>query len=90
MPPSEGAAPALTRHGHWIGGIAVPPSAGGYFEDLDPDVDRPFALAARGTAADVDAAVQAAQAAFAAFSRTPVNFREGVLSRAAAILERDI
>jgi acyl-CoA reductase-like NAD-dependent aldehyde dehydrogenase len=90
MPPSEGAARALTRHGHWIGGIEVPPSAGGYFEDLDPDIDRPFALAARGTAADVDAAVQAAQAAFAAFSRAPVNFREGVLSRAAAILERDI
>jgi hypothetical protein len=38
MPPSEGAARALTRHGHWIGGIEVPPSAGGHFEDLDPDI----------------------------------------------------
>jgi hypothetical protein len=24
MPPSEGAAPVLKRHGHWIGGIGVP------------------------------------------------------------------
>ncbi|MFO0336859.1 MAG: aldehyde dehydrogenase family protein [Pseudomonadota bacterium] len=79
----------MERHGHWIGGVLVPPSAGEYFAVLDPESDRPFALAARGTPADVDAAVQAAQAAFPAFSRAPVNVREAVLSRAAALLERD-
>jgi acyl-CoA reductase-like NAD-dependent aldehyde dehydrogenase len=89
MPASEGAAPALMRHGHWIGGVQVPSSSGAHFEDLDPETDRPFALAARGTAEDVAAAVQAAQAAFPAFSLAPVNLRESILSRAAAILERD-
>ncbi len=90
MPPAEDLSVALPRHGHRIGGVTVPSSSAAHFEDLDPETDRPFALVARGTPADVDAAVQAAHAAFANYSRTPVNFREGVLSRAAAILERDI
>ncbi|MBU3672141.1 MAG: aldehyde dehydrogenase family protein [Sinobacteraceae bacterium] len=79
----------MDRHLHWIDGGDRAPLAGQFFEVRDPDNDRPFALAARGSAADVDAAVNAAQVAFAVYSRMPVGVREAILSRAAALLERD-
>lgn len=79
----------MQRHPHWIAGGDRAPSDGRYFEVLDPDTDQAFALAARGSVDDVDAAVEAAQAAFVAYSRLPVGAREAILSRAAALLERD-
>lgn len=79
----------LQRHLHWIDGDERSPLRGEFFEVLDPDSDQPFALAARGSTADVDAAVEAAGAAFPAYSRLSVGEREAILSRAAALLERD-
>ena len=86
MPPDGG---HVQPHEHWIGGASCPPSLGQYFDVVEPDVDRVFARAAHGSVADVDAAVRAAHAAFSGFSTAPVNVRESILSRAAALLERD-
>lgn len=52
------------RLDHFIGGKRVAPKAGKYLESYDPTTGEPWYEAADGDAADVDAAVTAAQAAF--------------------------
>jgi 5-carboxymethyl-2-hydroxymuconic-semialdehyde dehydrogenase len=67
---------------HWIGGqrvSSVPPGAGGTFTDLSPIDEKPLAELARGSAAEVDAAVRAAHDAFAGWSATPAPDRAAVL-----------
>lgn len=81
---------AFPQHAdHWIAGKPARPLQGAYFDVLDPEDDRAFAQAARGSAEDVNVAVDAAHTAFESFSRGPVNAREAILSRAASLLERD-
>ncbi|MGB8013277.1 MAG: aldehyde dehydrogenase family protein [Terriglobales bacterium] len=57
----------LERHGyrfqHFIGGAWQAPAAGEYFDTVDPSNGEKLASVAQGSAADVDAAVKAAQAA---------------------------
>lgn len=49
---------------HYIDGAWQPAAGGATFAVIDPATEAPFAEAARGTAADVDLAVQAARRAF--------------------------
>jgi aldehyde dehydrogenase (NAD+) len=51
------------RFAHFINGTWQKPSAGGYFDTVDPSNGEKLAAAAQGSAADVDAAVKAARAA---------------------------
>src|SRR5258708_36706448 len=51
------------RFGHFISGAWQKPSAGGYFDTLDPSNGEKLASIAQGSADDVDAAVKAARAA---------------------------
>ncbi len=64
--PKEAAA-WLERHGrrfgHFINGTWQQPAGGQYFDTLDPSNGEKLASVAQGSAADVDAAVQAARAA---------------------------
>jgi aminomuconate-semialdehyde/2-hydroxymuconate-6-semialdehyde dehydrogenase len=48
---------------HFIGGAFVPPAGGTYLDDVAPATGKVISRVARGTAADVDLAVAAAQAA---------------------------
>ena len=73
----------------WIGGEHVEPSGGEYFEDINPSDQTVLANVAKGTPADVDKAVGAAREAFDSFSQSLAKEREAILSRAAAIVERD-
>ncbi|RLM53357.1 aldehyde dehydrogenase family protein [Halobellus sp. Atlit-31R] len=52
------------RYPHLVGGSWTEPVAGEYVETVDPATNEPIATVASGTAADVDAAVSAARAAF--------------------------
>jgi aldehyde dehydrogenase (NAD+) len=52
------------RFGHFINGTWLQPSAGEYFDTTDPSAGEKLASVAQGSAADVDAAVRAARAAF--------------------------
>jgi aldehyde dehydrogenase (NAD+) len=52
------------RFGHVINGTWAAPSAGEYFDTTDPSTGEKLASVAQGSAADVDAAVRAARAAF--------------------------
>ena len=72
----------------WIGGKRVAPSSGEYFLDRNPEDDSTCGRFAEGSAADVDRAVQAAQAAFASYGKTLAADREAWLSRAAALMEK--
>ena len=54
----------LPRRSHFINGERVAPADGEYFESISPTTGTAIYEAARGTAADVDRAVGAAQAAF--------------------------
>jgi aminomuconate-semialdehyde/2-hydroxymuconate-6-semialdehyde dehydrogenase len=62
---------------HWIGGRRVPSAA--TFTDLSPIDERPLAELARGGQAEVDAAVRAAQGAFAGWSARPPDARAAIL-----------
>ncbi|HKB10052.1 MAG TPA: aldehyde dehydrogenase family protein, partial [Vicinamibacterales bacterium] len=71
---------------HWINDAAVASSSGETFEKRSPIDDRVVARVARGSAADVARAVDAAAAAADGWSRTPAPKRGEILGRAAALL----
>src|SRR5205085_7863947 len=81
-PARESTAPALDwleRHApalHLvIANRSVPPLSGECFESVNPATGRPLIKIAQAGAADVDAAVAAARAASATWSRTPGHVR---------------
>ncbi len=71
------------RYDHWIGGEYVPPALGKYFENPSPVTGQTFCEVARGTAEDVERALDAAHAAAPAWGRTPAALRADVLNRIA-------
>ena len=73
----------------WIDGQEALPSGGLYFDDINPSDQSIIAKVAKGTTADIDKAVAAAKKAFVSFSQTQAKDREVILSRAAALVERD-
>ncbi|HEX9337123.1 MAG TPA: aldehyde dehydrogenase family protein [Pseudonocardiaceae bacterium] len=74
------AAPVLSRTGHVIAGEIVD-SATTRIEVVNPATEDVIASVPAGTAADVDAAVSAAAAAFPAWSATPVTERAELVRR---------
>jgi aldehyde dehydrogenase (NAD+) len=70
-PAPEDAKEALTwldhhgrRFGHFINGTWIESASGQYFDTADPSTGEKLASVAQGSAADIDAAVKAARAAF--------------------------
>ncbi|MFI7581346.1 aldehyde dehydrogenase family protein [Kocuria sp. M1N1S27] len=78
------------RYEHWIGGEWVPPVQGRYFENVSPVNGKPFTEVARGTAEDIDAALDAAWAAAPVWGKTPVAERALVLHRIADRMEQNL
>ncbi|WP_420861246.1 aldehyde dehydrogenase family protein [Algirhabdus cladophorae] len=72
---------------HFIGGAWVGASGGETFEVLNPLDDSHYVHAAKGTGADVRAAVAAAKAAFTNYKETTPTERERWLLRIAEIME---
>ena len=56
--------PSLSRQDLFIDGKRVAPLSGRYFDTLDPSTEQPVASVAEADAADIDAAVRSARAAF--------------------------
>ena len=77
-----------TQYRHFIGGQWADASGGATFEDRNPYTGEVLATVAAGTREDARQAVEAAQAAFPAWSQTPPAERQRVLLAAADILER--
>lgn len=72
---------------NFIGGEDRPPAGGEYIEVFEPAVGRPLARAPASGAADVDAAVEAAAAAFPAWAALPAAERSASLLRLADLID---
>jgi aldehyde dehydrogenase len=79
-----------SRYEHWIGGEYVKPARGLYFENPSPVTGQTFCEIARGTAEDVEAALDAAHGAADAWGRTPVAERANILNRIADRIEANL
>jgi alpha-ketoglutaric semialdehyde dehydrogenase len=77
--------PELT--GNWIDGAERPACAGAAFDKLAPHDGKRLGAVARSQADDVDAAVQAARAAFPAWAEVPPVQRGTILHRVCNALE---
>ncbi|MWB97998.1 aldehyde dehydrogenase family protein [Agromyces seonyuensis] len=78
------------RYDHYIGGKYVAPASGQYFEDITPVTGQGFCEIARGTAPDVDRAVDAAWAAFPAWGKTSPAERAVILNKIADRMEANL
>jgi aldehyde dehydrogenase len=78
------------RYDHFVGGEYVPPSRGSYLDNPSPGTGEVFTRVARGTAEDVDHALDAAHGAAPAWGRTSVADRATVLSEIADRVEDNL
>ncbi|GLJ62417.1 MULTISPECIES: acetaldehyde dehydrogenase ExaC [Microbacterium] len=78
------------RYGHYIGGEFVAPVKGEYFEDISPVNGKPFCEVGRGTAEDIDRAVETAWKAFASWRHTSPAERSVILNRIADRIEQNL
>ncbi|UBH07230.1 aldehyde dehydrogenase [Leucobacter sp. Psy1] len=79
-----------SRYDHYIGGDWVAPVKGQYFENVTPVTGKAFCEIARGTAEDIEAALDAAHAAAPAWGRTAVAERAQILNRIADRIEQNL
>ncbi|YAL83591.1 aldehyde dehydrogenase family protein [Dermacoccaceae bacterium W4C1] len=78
------------RYGHYIGGEWVDPVKGGWFENVSPVTGQVFTEIARGTAEDIDKALDAAWAAADAWGKTSPTERSNLLLKIADRLEANL
>ena len=91
FPGTEGAEVEFkSRYEHFIGGEWAPPVKGQYFENVTPVTGKVFCEVARGTAEDIDAALDAAWKAAPAWGATSAAERALVLHRIADRMEENL
>src|SRR6202521_425822 len=82
----------LGRHGHrlqhFIGGVWQAPAAGKYFDTVDPSNGEKLTSVAQGSAADVDAAVEAARAASSGWKALTPHARARYLYAIARLVQK--
>jgi aldehyde dehydrogenase len=79
-----------SRYEHYIGGEWVPPAKGGYFENPTPVTGEDFTEIARGTADDVERALDAAHGAAPGWGRTSPAERANILNKIADRMEANL
>jgi len=91
-PPGEPGSPAkyASRYDNFIGGEWVPPVKGQYFENPTPVTGRTFTEVARGTAEDIELALDAAHGAAPGWGRTSAADRAAVLLKIADAMEQNL
>ncbi|BDB28065.1 aldehyde dehydrogenase family protein [Cupriavidus sp. P-10] len=82
--------PYKQQYENFIGGQWVPPAGGEYFESITPITGKPFTRVPRSNQQDVDAALDAAHAAKAAWGRTSTTERANILNRIADRIESNL
>jgi aldehyde dehydrogenase len=78
------------RYEHYIGGEWVAPVSGSYFDNISPIDGKPFTQAARGTAKDIEKAIEAAHKAFAVWGKSAASYRSNILLRIAQRIEDNL
>ncbi len=90
-PGSDGALVELqSRYDHWINNEFVAPVKGQYFENPSPVTGQVYCEVARGTAEDIEAALDAAHAAAPAWNSTSVAERAVILNKIADRIEENL
>src|SRR3954452_3533130 len=79
-----------SRYDHYIGGEYVPPAKGQYFANPSPVTGENFTEIARGTADDIEKALDAAHGAADAWGRTSVAERANILNKIADRMEANL
>jgi aldehyde dehydrogenase len=82
--------PFSKRYDNFIGGMFVPPKSGRYFDNVTPITGEVVCEVARSDEADVEAALDAAHAAKAAWGATAPAERANVLLKIADRLEQNL
>ena len=91
FPGTEGAKVEFkSRYEHFIGGEWTPPVKGQYFENVTPVTGKVFCEVARGTAEDIDVALDAAWKAAPGWGATSAAERALVLHRIADRMEENL
>lgn len=75
---------------NYIGGEMVEPASGEYLKNFDPSTGTVYSQIADSDDRDVHLAVEAAKAAFPAWSNTSAEARHDILMRLVALIERDL
>ncbi len=78
------------RYEHFIGGEWVKPVKGEYFESVSPVNGKPFTEVGRGTAEDIEAALDAAWKAAPSWGKTSPAERAAVLNRIADTIDANL
>lgn len=78
------------KYDNFIGGKFVRPLKGEYFDNISPVDGKVFTSAARSTKEDVDAALDAAHAAFKTWGKTSAAYRSSVLNKIADRIEENL
>ena len=79
-----------SRYDHYIGGEWKAPVKGQYFENVTPVTGKVFCEAGRGTAEDIEAALDAAHKAAPAWGKTSAAERAGILLKIADRMEENL
>jgi aldehyde dehydrogenase len=79
-----------SRYDNYIGGQYLPPSSGQYFENITPITGQVFCEVARGNAADVELALDAAHNAAHSWGQTTVTERSNILLKIADRMEANL
>ena len=79
-----------SRYDNFIGGEWVAPVKGEYFENISPVNGKPFCEVARGTAEDIELALDAAHAAAPAWGKTSPAERAVILNKIADRMEENL
>ncbi len=82
--------PIRARYDNWIGGGFAAPARGRYFSNPSPITGQHLCEVARSTAEDVEAALDAAHAAFATWGKTSPTERANILNRIADRVEQNL
>lgn len=78
------------HYDNFIGGKFVPPVNGTYFDNVSPLDGKVFTKAARSGAEDIELALDAAHAAFPAWSKSSAAYRSGLLLKIAQVMEDNL
>ena len=79
-----------SRYENFIGGQWRKPAGGQYFENVSPVTGQVFCEVARGTDADIEAALDAAHAAAPGWGKTSVAQRAVILNKIADVIEANL
>ena len=82
--------PFKAQYGNYINGKFVEPKSGKYFDNVSPISNEKICSVARSNEQDVEAALDAAHAAFPEWGKTDITTRSNILYKIADVLEKNL